>query len=252
MINHTNSYLRFRRQAEEMWDFVVTVCFAVPSLKEQIRLVRTGVVGISLPPPDYFKGQSIQQIRVADYKSKLSRYIVLSSFSFFEAYIIDAIREMIEFHGGTEEFINRAQQKIEESIGSIDGSTQEHKRKLQEPEKPGKELKYLKHSKHLVEAGYKFPSELLSSYGIRSLAERLDNLRSADIPILLSQGLNCEINAERFHQIRDIRNKLAHGRANEVRLTLKKAIKLNDDLRKFAVKIDKHLTQHFFVLEKYA
>lgn len=50
MITHTKAYLRLRKQAKEMWDFTVTVCYAIPSLKEQIRLVRKGAEGISLPP----------------------------------------------------------------------------------------------------------------------------------------------------------------------------------------------------------
>ena len=180
MIKHTDSYLRFRKQSQDMLNFVVTVCFAIPSLKEQIRLTRAGIA--SLPPPDYFKAISIEPSRLVDYKLKLSRYIVLGSFSYFEAYVIDAITEMIEFHGGAEEFIKRTRKKNEEFISSADISTQEHIRKLQEPEKPGKKLKYLKHSKCLIEAGYKFPSGLLAVYGIRSLSEKLKNLRSVDIP----------------------------------------------------------------------
>lgn len=51
MITHTKAYLRLRKQAKEMWDFTVTVCYAIPSLKEQIRLMRKDAEGISLPPP---------------------------------------------------------------------------------------------------------------------------------------------------------------------------------------------------------
>ncbi len=255
MITHTKAYLRLRKQAKEMWDFTVTVCYAIPSLKEQIRLVRKDAEGVSLPPPDYFNNSmSLDEVqsRSADYRSKLSRYIVLSSFSFFEAYVIDAIAEMMEFHDGLNIFIDRTQQRAQESILTMDSSVIKSKRKLQEPEKPAKAQKYQKYSKELVEAGHKFPSELLASYGVRLLAEKIKNLKSVDIPDLLIQALHCKIDAQRFHQIRDIRNKIAHGRTGEVRLILTKAIKINDDLRNFATTIDKHLIEHYFVLEKYA
>jgi hypothetical protein len=253
MITHTQAYLILKKQSQDMFNFSVAVCYAMPALKEQIRLVRNGIGDITLLAPDHFKDSMKLpevQARAIGYKLKLSQYIVLSSFSFFEAYIKTALTEMIYFHGGEDAFIRHAKKKEEQFILSNDAFIMENKRKLQEPEKPLKKQKYLKFSKELVKANYVFPSELLSSYGIRCLVNELKDLRSVEIPHIITSAIHCEIDSERFHQIRDIRNKIAHGDTDGVKkLTLNKAMKINGDLRNFASKIDRHLVEHFFVLE---
>lgn len=254
MIGHTNAYLRLREQIEEMFDFTVTVCYAVPSLKEQIRVVRKGIA-TNLPKPDYFDNnvplEAVQK-RAENYKLKLARYLLLSSFSFFEAYVKDGILEMVEFHGGTDQFINTAERRALSSVDISDENIHELKRKLQEPEKPVKHLKYKKFSRQLANTDYKFPSELLASYGVRFLINKVNNLKSVDIPELLEHGLHLEIDAQRFHQIRDARNKIAHGKIKEISVSFQDAMEMNQDLRNFATKIDKHLIENFFIMEKYA
>ena len=254
MIAHTNAYLRLRKQIEEMFDFTVTVCFAVPSLKEQIRVVKKGIAE-NLPEPDYFENnvplEAVQK-RAANYKLKLARYLLLSSFSFFEAYVKDGILEMVEFHGGSDQFIKTAERRALTFVDTSDDNIHDIKRRLQEPEKPVKRLKYEKYSKQLANTDYKFPSELLSSYGVRLLISKVINLKSVEIPELLEHGLHLQIDANRFHQIRDARNKIAHGKTDEIKISFQDAMEMNKDLRNFATTIDNHLIDHFFVMEKYA
>jgi hypothetical protein len=55
MFAHTQSYARYKKQSQEMLDFAVVVCYAIPSLKMQAKVVKQGLVGTNLPRPDYFK-----------------------------------------------------------------------------------------------------------------------------------------------------------------------------------------------------
>lgn len=259
MIGNTKSYSRLKTQAEELFNFAVVVCYAVPSLKAQVSVIKKGLAGPNLPRPDYFTGdktppEGVQQ-RAENYKHTLARYIVISSFSFFEAYIEDAIRELIDFHGGDEQFINTAEQSAKKFLSAMPASIEKHKRKLQEPIKPQKKLKYAKHSQELIDAGYRFPSELLSSYGVRAIIQKLESLKSADIPDLMMQGFHLNLDQktiDRFHEIRGARNDIAHGKiAKRKNLSLNDAMQMNSDLRDIAVKFDKHLVEHFFVIEQF-
>lgn len=259
MIDTTKAYARLKAQAEEILSFAVVICYAVPSLKAQVSAIKKGVIGPNLPKPDYFIGDStppdgVQQ-RAREYKQKLARYIIISSFSFFEAYIEGAIRELIEFHGGDEKFVKTAELSGRKFLSSMSPEMQKNKRKLQEPIKPGKSLKYAKHTRELLNAGYRFPSELLSSYGVRAIIQKLGNLKSADIPDLIRHGFHLRLDDKtvaRFHEIRNARNEIAHGNLGKRKnLSLKDALSMNSDLRDIAVQFDKHLIDHFFVLEHF-
>lgn len=257
MIGHTNAYDRLRHQMQDLFDFAVVVCYAVPLLKRQIKAIKVGKAALSVLRPDYFTHDksSLDQVqkRTVGYKSKLASYILLSSFSFFEEYLNSAMHEMIEFHGGVSEFIMLAEKRARRFILSQSNKTKNHKRKLQEPIKTAKIKKYEKHSKALVNVGYRFPTELLSAYGVRMLVEKTNQMKAYEIPDMLQKGLHIELKnntIETFHNIRDMRNRIAHG--EKVRSSLKKVMGMNTYLRGLAKTIDQHLVEHFFVIEKYA
>ncbi len=252
MIGHTNAFTRYKTQGEAMFNFVVVACYSVPNLKSQIEAIKTGTTGIPLVSPDYFKGSSdtldALLLRSTDYTKALASYVLLSSFSYFEAYVSDAISEMIQFHGGVEKLEKRARTFITSTPSDI----LEHKRKLQEPIKPAKVQKYRKHTKALVNIGYQFPSDLLSSYGARVLERKLDNLKAFEIPDLLKEGLHMNLSKAtntQFTEIRNMRNTVAHG--NPVVLELRTAMQASKDLHALAAQVDKHLIEHFFVVEEY-
>lgn len=254
---HTDAYFLFKRQVEDLFHFVVVICYAMPSLKRQIKAIREGKTTPSRLRPDFFitDKRSIEKIQehIPGYRSKLSSYAFLSVFSFFEAYVNSAVREIIDFHGGDAEFIALAERRAKQLMSSQTLEIQESKRKLQEPIKPAKSKKYEKYSKRLTKAGYRFPSELLSVYGVRMLTKKTNRLRASEIPILLQDCFQMKLSdntVETFHSIRQERNKIAHGK--KARVSLKKIMEMNNYLHSLAVKIDQHLVEHFLVIEKYA
>lgn len=239
MIGHTNAFTRYKAQGEAMFNFVVVACDSMPSLRAQIEAIKADTTTAPLPSPDYFKGNTdtldALLLRCVGYTKPLASYVLLSSFSYFEAYVSDTIGEMIQFHGDVEKLERRSRT----FITSTPPDVLAHKRKLQEPIKPAKLLKYRKHTKALVSAGYQFPSNLLSSYGARILERKLDNLKAFEIPDLLKEGLHMNLSRAtitRFTEIRSMRNTVAHG--NPVVLELRTAMQASKDLHKLAAQVD--------------
>lgn len=253
MISNTKALNVLRTQIQEVYDFAVLNCYSVPSLKMRMKDIEKGIEGIRLPNPDYFKGSiTLDELRnkAQNYKTNLCKYVLLSSFSFFESYVISAINEMIDFHGGRDDFLKLSQLKTSQFINNSSRQLTIYKRKLQEYFKSGKKEKYNKYYQLLEKDNYRFPTQLLSPYGVKKLIEVLDTIRSVDIPDVLAYGLNMnlgEATTEQFHNIRNIRNMIAHG--DTVKLDLKKVGSYNKFLRDLSIKIDKHLVEHFFVIE---
>lgn len=252
---NTDAYLRLREQAQRSFDFAVVVCHGVPSLKLQISLLNRGEIS-TLPDPDYFpSGQNPpEQLReqAKGYKQTLSEYTLLSIFSFFESFVEDAIQEMIDFHGGEEEFHMKAKENDTMFISEDDDDIEKKRRRLRGKMEDQHSDRHEKYSDLLLEEGYRFPSETFSGYGVKMLIRKLDNLKAAQIPNLLVEGLHMDIkekDIEKFHNIKHIRNKIAHG--DKVSLHLRKISEYNEFLRDLAYRIDRHLVINFMVSEDY-
>jgi hypothetical protein len=249
---NTKAYLRFREQTQASFDFAVVVCHGVPSLKRQISLLEQGVIK-TLPDADYFPTSSnLDQLRkrTDGYRQRLAAYTLITNFSFFEAFVTAAINEMIEFHGGREELLRRSEQRERHFIGQNNLSIESHRRRLRGTIKNETLWRRFTNIRKLRDMGYRFPSELFSSYGIRMLLQKLGNLRSVDIPDLLIHGLHMSLNdtmVEDFHSVRDIRNRIAHGAP--VSLSMKDLSQHNSVLREFAIAIDRHLNRHYLIAE---
>jgi len=255
MISHTEAYLKYKAQSEAILDFAVIVCFAVPALKANVNVLKKGII-TKLPTPDFFLKDVSTPAKLIErakpYKSRLAAYLWMSNFSFFEAFIVDAVREMIDFHGGDVGFLSLAERHDKKFLKSIPPNLHAEKRKLQEYPKKSKLFKYQKYSRALDASGYRFPSSLLSSYGVRMLNSKVGSLKAHAIPELLQQGLHLPIDASqvsRFHEIRNMRNKIAHGET--VNLTLSRVMRMHEDLHQLAVVVDSHLIEHYFIIEKY-
>jgi hypothetical protein len=240
-------------QAEELFDFVTVVCYAVPALKDDIALVSKDSTQ-TLSRPDYFQydRSSVEQVsnRIAGYQDNLGKLIVLSSFSYFESYVADAMTEILDFHGGAETFIQRTEAEATRFLKSTPADVKKHKRKLQEPPKTKNAPKYRKHIQALNSAGFKFPSALLGAYGVRALVADINRMKAWQIPSILRNAFHVNLSASEvdlFNKIRDQRNDLAHGTSTKLALAV--GMQSNTELRNLAVKIDKHLVEHFFVLE---
>jgi hypothetical protein len=251
MIDCTKAFALYKSQSEAMFNFVVVVCYAVPNFSNQLNDIRTDSNN-KLLPPDYFKNDTNSPDgllqKSANYQNVLAAYVVLSGFSYFEAYISEVITEMINFHGGVDKFKRQALS----SMTNVNPNILYHKRKLQEPIKPAKIQKYKKHTKVLVDAGYQFPSDLISSYGFHMLQEKVERMKAFEIPNLLKESLQmplCKATVDRFDKIREMRNSVAHG--NPVTISLRDAMQASKDLHALAAKIDNHLVEHFFVINEY-
>ena len=260
---YTLSLRKWKIQTQDTFEFSVLVCSSVPTLKRNSRLYEKGVIS-ELVKPDYYgslrnltddeknrKKEQLKNISVG-YRSKLSKYLLISNFSFFESYITDVMKEMIEFHGGREKFIEKSRKRGEKQILNEDQEIEFTRRKIRRPNNPGHVSMYRAASIELNKKGYRFPSDLLSSYGARMLIQKISNMNANDIPNLLIDGLHMGIDESRileFHNIREIRNKVAHG--DNVDLTIKQVTTMSKALKSLALDIDQHLLRYYFISENY-
>ena len=256
MYANTEAFVRLKKQTQAVLNFTVLISNSVPLLKMTIKNIEKGIESAQLANPDYFKGEQNQdQLKgyAAEYKENLSKYILLSNFSYFEAYVSDAIEEIFNFHGGAQKMMEAERLRCQMHVNPTKESVIENRRKLQDSYKKHKNLKYQKHTNLLKSENFKFPSELLSSYGVLKLADELKSLKSVGIPNILVDGLHFpmpEDDIKEFHRIRDIRNNIAHGQTKS--FDMPSAMKYNKFLRELSVKIDSHIVNNYFVIEKFA
>lgn len=255
MYVHTKAFLVLRRQTQGVLDFAVLICNSVPLLKMALKNIGKNKKWSQLARPDYFKGGPNQdQLREfsKEYKENLSKYLLLSLFSYFEAYVIDSIKEIFEFHGGKDALLRYAHERCKRHVNPVNTEIINNRRKLQDAFSKHKTQKYKKYTKLLKIQDYKFPSELLSPYGILKLSDDLKDLKSVEIPNVLIYGLHLNLSTSdvnRFHSIRDTRNKIAHGES--LHLDIRYVMNSNKFLRELAVRIDRHIVDNFFVIEKF-
>jgi hypothetical protein len=253
LIPNSNAYAILRDNSQEFLNFVVLSCTAVPTLKKQIQA--SGVAGIS---PDHFKGSpdAAQLLSYATvYQETLGRMIVITLFSYFEAYVKGLLGEIVDFHGGATTFQATADKRAKAFVANSSQAIIDSKRKLQEPSKAAKIESYRKHSAILVKQGFRFPSELLAPFGVKNLIRKSKptGSKAFEIPELLRDALCFPLPAKddaRLNSIRETRNNIAHGKAGPI--TLVEALTIGKDLRDISAKVDKHAVEHFFVVETYA
>jgi hypothetical protein len=252
LIPNSKAYAILRDNSQEFLNYVVLSCTAVPTLKKQIQA--SGVAGIS---PDYFKGapDAAQLLSYAAvYQESLARMIVITLFSYFEAYVKGLLTEIVDFHGGPTTFQATADKRAKAFVANSSQTIIDSKRKLQERSKAAKIQSYRKHSAILVKEGFRFPSELLAPYGVKNLIQKAKpkGSKAFEIPELLRDALCFPLPAKddaRLNSIRETRNNLAHGKAGFI--TLVEALTIGKDLRDISAKVDKHAVEHFFVVEAF-
>lgn len=260
---YTKSFLKWKEQTQDTFEFSVLVCNAVPTLKRTLTLHDKGVV-TSLVKPDYYGAlespDDKQQERVKKqlreksigYKTKLSRYILISNFSFFESYVSNVIEELIEFHGGKNAFVEKANSRARKQIMRDDDEIEFTKKKIRLGNKPAYHQRYKEASKKLDSTGYRFPTDLFTGYGTKMLLSKLANMSANDIPAVLVDGFHLKLSdAEvlEFHNVRDARNKVAHGES--VGFSISQVTIMSKQLRSIALKLDQHLLRYYFITEDY-
>jgi RiboL-PSP-HEPN len=250
---HTDSFINYKTSSQGHIDFVVVVCHAVPALKADLAQSAATLANV----PDHFKlnnnSKSWIAAKASGYTNELARSTLLTVFSYFEGYIKDTLKEIVDFHGGEKALQDRARNRSKQFMIATSGEIVENKRKLQDNPTSAKFEKYRKFGRLLDDAGYRFPTDLLSNFGVRFLLTKTDDkkgMRAFEIPEILSECLLLNVDASEakmFETVRGLRNKLAHGRPQPI--TLAKSLQYASELHTWASKIDKHVCDHFLVIQ---
>lgn len=253
----TDAYQRFKTQTDDLWNFAVMICYAVPALHKTIKGVKEGVQDYSLPKNELFphEASSLSDIMqfAQKYKPRLAAFLWLSNFSFFEAYVTGALDEVISFHGGRNGFIDNAANRARSFIAkNHSGDVLGSRSRLSGKYAPHKVDRYRKYTRALEAAGYRFPSELMAAYGIRCFVSTAGELKAKDIPSLLDEIFHLKFPPDvktRYDKYRQIRNNIAHG--EQFDHSLKAAFDVRKNLGRMATRIDEHLVANFFVMETF-
>ena len=253
MIKHTKAFKRFRDLSQGHINFVVLTCYSVPLLKATLE-----APGAIVPTPDHFKGNSNDITAllgfIASYQNEIARSTLITVFSYFEAYLKSALQEVIEFHGGKSEFQRKAKNRAERFFRSVPATVQANKRKLQDIPNASKQAKYEKFARLLEQAGFRFPTDLLSHFGVTQLILKADDklgFKAHEIPSVLKDALLYPLTTaekEIIERIRLERNGIAHGGGTPIRL----ATSLRDasSLHTLAAAVDHHIVDHFFLIQQ--
>jgi hypothetical protein len=253
MIAHSKAFLILKKQNQTLFDFSVLCCQSVPALKGYMKAVEAKSAP-KLPDADHFKGDpDFNQLRrfASEYKKTLGRLIFLSSFSYFEAYFKSVIDEIQQFHGGRDSFLATSAKKQAGHMAACDlPAVKKSAAKLREYKKAHFVPAYKKHAKTLAGTEFRFPSELFATFGLMELANYKD-LKASQIPHVAKWCFGVPISeAEEttFSRYREERNNIAHG--NIVEVDFRIGLEASRFLRDLSVKIDKHVVNHFFVIEE--
>jgi len=265
MKNSTDAFTRLKIEQQRILDFALLTCHAMPNLSKTIKGIECNIKDYGLAKPSYFEQiEDLDRLKALLKHSddNLAKYILFSSWSFFEFYFKDAMSELLEFYGGKENFINGIKllhaQKINQNKLHLDKTM-----KLREAPKPGKRDKYKKALSELSSIPeYSFTSEFFSLWGAKYFADSVASKKivSADIPILLKEMFGMDMSdkineygelrdmdlVQTFDSMRDYRNKIGHGEI--VTVPLNKVMAYNKFLRYFALKIDNFLIENYFIL----
>ena len=256
MVPHTQSYLAFKSESERLTNLVVLFSYSVPAL---MRVLSSPAASALVPvkpdnfPHDKTTGPTLTS-RALGYDQDLARITVLSVYSYFEAYVRGALKEIYDRQGGPDAFVALAERRVCRHWSHASGEVAEAKRKLQDADKKGKSNKYLKYSKVLADAGFAFPPDywpcmVLGSWQ-RSLSPRAEINPRRGNPDLLSDSLLLNVGPgerQMFGEIRALRNRIAHGSIPV--LGMHAAVKKTAALRAWAARIDAHIGKHFLVLQ---
>src|SRR3546814_9771302 len=103
-------------------DWSSDVCssdLAVPALKAELSVPG----GAATVPPDHFKAGSNTASELLsyadDYHEELARSALITVFSYFEAYVKDALTEIVDFHGGATKLRASARDRASKYFGAV-------------------------------------------------------------------------------------------------------------------------------------
>lgn len=194
---------------------------------------------------------STEKRALKTYSQVLGANLLLSAFSYFETYFFSAIDEILEFHGGEEGLRQLIAKQLKSRPLSPLASTALNG--LRTTFKPNRADKYRKLTANLASEKYLWPSQHFMLFGLKQAISQKKRWKSVDIPDLMRELLTLDVTDaehDRFHSIRTERNKIAHGRS--LSYDLRKAVDTSHFLRTLSMKVDEHIVEAFFVIERYA
>lgn len=253
MLTNSKAFETLKQQVQDSMDYVLLSCHAVPGLNVCIKALEKGELS-KLPDPDYFQEPAnytrLKNIRKG-YKKTLGRFLLLSSFSYFEAYVQEVLKEAFDYAGG-EERISGALKKSLDMLREPPQEFETELRKLKEPKDPNKTQKYAIAKKNIFgfKPNFPMPITLLSYHGLSNTLQAINSMRAAQIPDLLDGLVGFELSPEEkttFQQYRNLRNEIAHGKVTEYNLS--EAIDANTFFRGLAIRIDKHICRFFLLVD---
>lgn len=265
MKNHTDAFLTLKEQQQSSLDFAVLCCHAIPNLSKTIKGINHNIPHYGLAKPDYFINPSgVERLNtlMSHYQTNLAKYILFSSYSFFEFYFKAVMKELLEFHSGKAALIESIKEDIILRVKK-NANFDKDVKKLKEKPKKEKHAKYKKIlDKLLTEPTYTPPSHFFAIYGAVNFADKIADGKfvSANIPDILKNlffmDLSEKINThgdligmdleQTYESMRKFRNQIGHG--EKVAVSLNKVMGYINFLRHFSVKLDKHLVDIFFVI----
>ncbi len=183
---------------------------------------------------------------IINYQPKLATYLYFSTFSYFEAFIIDLSQEIIDYYNSIDREKYANDFKPSHSIYS-------DMIKLDKKTDSSKSDRYKKFSSKIRSEGYIDPNILLFSSLVDIYKNKIDNLKANEIPAFLEKTLIFKMTEEEvntFHSIRDNRNSIGHG-AKNFTPHLNDVINANKFFKSLSDRIDKHVIFYFFKLKNY-
>jgi len=181
-----------------------------------------------------------------NYQSKLATYLYFSTFSYFEAFIIDIAIELTN----NIQSVDREKYLIDFQPNQ---NTISDIAKLDIEFDPRRIDRYKKFSKKLKNQSYINSEKLLLSSLLDIYNNRIENLKANEIPTFLEKTLLFKMTkteSDTFHYIRDNRNKIGHGEKHFCP-NLNDVINANKFFKLLSDKIDKHVTLYFFNIKNY-
>ena len=116
MIVHTPSLKHFRTHGQSFFEFAVLTCTDVPNLGHLIKTSPN-----TLLKTDYFHvldSPSQLNAAIAICQEQLARTTVITLFSFFEAYVVGILDDILKFHGGGDAFKKTADRRTKKFLST--------------------------------------------------------------------------------------------------------------------------------------
>ena len=227
--------------------------YSIPSLKNSLDGMKGKDIVRNTIKPDFYNYDESDKNRlnsfISHYEKHTSSYFLITSFSFFESYVKNAIAELIQFHGGASGWVN----KIKRDFSNIESKIVKNKmeknvQSLRRPLKKNMIDKFVKNINILNKHNYVFPSQKMCTYGISKMISRIENISASQIPLFFKEVMDMDITKKgRFNTIRRKRNKIAHG--EHIRLSFREARGMAKSLREVAIEIDDFLLKNYFIIE---